>query len=291
VGGPATAANAWIPELLDFCEGNLVPVDFVSTHHYPTDAFGKPCDDTASQLAASRRSALRDQAAEAKRHARGKPLHYTEWSSSSNPFDALHDEPYAAAFIVKTVMEAAGLVDGYSYWTFSDVFEENYFSSLPFHGGFGLLNMHGVPKPAYRAFELLHRLGDEILPVAGDHPTADAWVTRRQGRVTVLLTNWALPRHPLRAELVHLRLDGAAGIRSAAVERIDDDHAGAARAWRDMGRPGYLLPRQVEALETASALVPAPAPFHTEGDTAVFALALPPQGTALLTLELPGSGR
>jgi xylan 1,4-beta-xylosidase len=148
-----------------------------------------------------------------------------------------------------------------------------------------------VPKPAYRAFELLHRLGDEILPVAGDHATADAWVTRSPGRVTVLLTNWALPRHPLRAELVHLRLDGAAGIRSAVVERIDDDHAGAARAWREMGRPGYLLPRQVEALETASALVPAPASFHTEGDTAVFALALPPQGTALLTLELPGSDR
>ena len=50
-------------------------------------------------------------------------------------------------------MDAHGLVQGYSYWTFSDIFEENYFASLPFHGGFGLLNIHGIPKPAYRAFQ------------------------------------------------------------------------------------------------------------------------------------------
>ena len=41
VGGPATAANEWIEEFLDFCEKKKLPADFVSTHHYPTDAFGK----------------------------------------------------------------------------------------------------------------------------------------------------------------------------------------------------------------------------------------------------------
>jgi beta-xylosidase len=35
--------------------------------------------------------------------------------------------------------------------TFSDIFEENYFPSVPFHGGFGLLNLHGIAKPTYRA--------------------------------------------------------------------------------------------------------------------------------------------
>ena len=59
----------------------------------------------------------------------------------------MHDMPYAAAFILKTVMEAQGYVNCYSYWTFSDIFDENYFSSIPFHGGFGLLNIYGIPKP------------------------------------------------------------------------------------------------------------------------------------------------
>ena len=72
----------------------------------------------------------------------------------------MHDDPYAAAFIVKTILEANGLVQGYSYWTFSDIFEENYFPSVPFQGGFGLLNIHGIAKPAYRAFPIATRTGN-----------------------------------------------------------------------------------------------------------------------------------
>ena len=60
VGGLATAANAWIDDFPAFCKANDLPADFVSTHHYPTHAFGKPGDDTEAQLAASTRSILRE---------------------------------------------------------------------------------------------------------------------------------------------------------------------------------------------------------------------------------------
>ncbi|MEP7189610.1 MAG: hypothetical protein ABI901_10515 [Roseiflexaceae bacterium] len=60
VGGPATAKNAWVEEFLDFCDTENLPADFVSTHHYPTDAFGNPGDDTEAQLAKSTRSVLRE---------------------------------------------------------------------------------------------------------------------------------------------------------------------------------------------------------------------------------------
>jgi len=286
VGGPASAANQWIPELLAFCETKEVPLDFVSTHHYPTDAFGKPGDDTVAQLAASNRSVLRREAAKARSQAGGKPLYYTEWATSSNPFDDLHDQPYAAAFIAKTVMEAHGLVDGYSYWTFSDLFEENYFSSKPFHGGFGLLTIHGVPKPAYRAFELLHRLGDEILRVDGRHPTVDAWVTRDAASACVLLTNGTLPRHAIQSEVVRVELAGVAGIRSAHIERIDDDHANARRAWVSMGQPESPRPHEVQALEAASAVRKEPVAFDVSAGRFTLDVALPPQGMALLTLEI-----
>lgn len=46
LGGPATANNEWIAELVDFCEQNNAPLDFVSTHHYPTDALGSIGEDT-----------------------------------------------------------------------------------------------------------------------------------------------------------------------------------------------------------------------------------------------------
>lgn len=286
VGGPATAANAWIPEFLDFCRRQRVPVDFVSTHHYPTDAFGQPGDDTVTQLSKGRRSVLAEQAREARRQAGRLPLYYTEWSSSSNPFDDLHDRPYAAAFLVKTVMEAAGLVQGYSWWTFTDLFEENYFSSVPFHGGFGLLNIYGIPKPTYRAFQLLYGLGTERLRIRGTHPTVDAWVIREGAIITTLLTNWALPSHPIRTERVTLRLSTVGKVKAASLQRIDENHANARRRWDQIGQPQSLLPRDVEVLEAASRLVAEPRVPRTDGDTAVFALDLSPQSVAALTVEL-----
>ncbi|HEX8874334.1 MAG TPA: hypothetical protein VF780_06860 [Nitrosospira sp.] len=39
----------------------------------------------------------------------------------------MHDEQYAAAFATGTSLEAARLAEARSYWTFSDIFEENYF--------------------------------------------------------------------------------------------------------------------------------------------------------------------
>ena len=88
-------------------------------------------------------------------------------------------------------------MQGYSFWTFSDIFAENYFPSLPFHGGFGLLNLHGIPKPVYRAFQLLHHLGADRLDVQGAHETVDAWVIRKERSATVLITNHAQPRRPI----------------------------------------------------------------------------------------------
>jgi xylan 1,4-beta-xylosidase len=288
-GGPATAQNAWIEEFVNFCERERVPADFITTHHYPTDAFGRPGDDTETQLANSRRSVLREQAQDARRRARGKPLYYTEWNASSNPRDPLHDGPYAAAFAVKTVMEASGLVSGYSFWTFTDLFEENYFPSAPFHGGFGLLNLHGIPKPVYHAFALLHRLGTERLLVDGIHPTVDAWAVRGEQSLIVLLTNHALPRHSIETERVSVFLADAPEPLSVSLERLDEDHANPSRLWREMGAPEYLSSREAERLEAASRLRAEEQPFRYEAGTIRLALELPPQAVAAVTVEL-GAG-
>ncbi len=289
VGGPATAANQWIAELLAHCEANDLPVDFVSTHHYPNDVPGYEDQDTETQLANSRRSFLRAQVQDARRKARGTPLYYTEWNTSSNPRDPRHDEPYAAAFIVKTVMEVSDLVEAYSFWTFSDIFDETYFPSVPFHGGFGLLTLHGIPKPAYRAFELLHRLGAERLFVEGLHHTVDAWVVSAHDTVTVMLTNQALPRHRIESQQVCVRLVNAPEPRTAYVERIDDDHANAKRLWSEMGQPEYLRPDEVERLQAASHLIRKPLTWSYHDRAVDLNIALPAHGVAAITIEFaPG---
>ena len=286
VGGPATAQNAWIPEFLDFCEAHRVPADFVSTHHYPTDLAKYENDDTETQLAHSRRSIMREWAQDARRRARGLPLYYTEWNTSSNPRDLRHDEPYAAAFVIKTALEASGVADGYSFWTFSDIFEENYFPSMPFHGGFGLLTLHGIAKPAYRAFQLLHQLGHERLLVDGLHDTVDAWIVREQYHITVILTNHALPRYAIHTQRVHVRLTNAPAPGAVSAQRIDESHANAMRLWRELDAPEYLNEPVLEQLRAASSLVSETYPCSYADRTIDLEIDLPAHAVAAITLEV-----
>jgi xylan 1,4-beta-xylosidase len=282
VGGPATAKNEWVEEFRKFCERNDVPLDFISTHHYPTDAFGKPDDDTEMQLSKSRRGALRDQALDAKRGAARLPLYYTEWNSSSNPFDHLHDESYAAAFAIKSVMDVAGVVEGYSFWTFSDIFEENYFSSVPFHGGFGLLNIHGIAKPVYRAFQLLQRVGHEQLRIDGLHETVNIWALGDNAKLTILMSNHALPGHSIENERIAMVLLNASRPRAAWIERIDEEHANADSAWSKMGKPDYLDKKSLAALNAASEIVRQQQRFRYEKSQIAFEVTLPPHGVAAI---------
>jgi len=289
VGGPATAKNEWIEEFRDFCERNKVPVNFISTHHYPTDAFGDADDDTETQLSKSRRGALRDQALDARRNAGDLPLYYTEWNSSSNPFDTLHDQPYAAAFAVKSIMDVAGVVGAYSFWTFTDIFEENYFSSTPFHGGFGLLNIHGIAKPAYRAFQLLHRLGTKQLMVDGLHETVNVWVISNDDKLSVLMTNHALPGHSIESESVSMHLLNASEPHAAWIERVDEDHANPQQDWRDMGAPNYLSDEEVKRLTAASEFFRKQQRFRYKDSSISFEINLPPHSVAVIEFEFAES--
>ena len=156
---------------------------------------------------------------------------------------------------------------------------------MPFHGGFGLLNLHGIAKPTYRAYELLHRLGTEQLPVDGLHSTVDAWIVRGKESVTVLLANSALPRHPIEKQQVQIRLMGAHQPRAASVERIDEEHANAKRLWQEMGEPTYLTAKEVEQLQAASRLVKEPQSWKYEEREIHLDIELPPQAVAAVTVE------
>jgi len=208
-------------------------------------------------------------------YANGRPIYYTEWSISSNPRDDFHDKPFAAALATNIIMNVDGLVDGFSYWTFTDIFEENYFPSKPFHGGFGLLNLYGIPKPVGRAFELLHKMGSHRLQTIGNHRTVSAWVASEEHKLTVLMTNHAMPRHPIKTELVHFRLDNASRPLTAYVERIDEENANPRRHWQQMGKPNYLSPLQVEQLEAASCLTKRVQPLSQGHNKTDLEIALP----------------
>jgi xylan 1,4-beta-xylosidase len=284
VGGPATAKGEWIEEFVDFCERNSVPADFISTHYYQNDEYEDE-QETDVQLFKSQRGIMREVAQNTRSHTRNRPVYFTEWNTSSNPGDPLHDEPYAAAAIASTVMEANGLVEGYSFWTFSDIFAENYFASVPFHGGFGLLTLHGIPKPSYRAFELLHDLGDKQSLVDGLHETVDCSVIQKESSVTVLLTNHTTPGHSIETEEIRIRLDNAREPVSARIRRIDEEHANPKRLWQEMGQPEYLSHKEAERLEAASELRDKKQPFRFTDGSVFLKIGLPAHAVAAITIE------
>jgi xylan 1,4-beta-xylosidase len=285
VGGPVTAQNAWIGEFLDYCEKANVSPDFVSTHTYPTDALGKPGDDTRKKLSKSHLGILRERARKVRKQAGKRPLYYTEWSTSSNPRDELHDEPYAAAYITQAMLNMGSLVDAYSYWTFSDIFEENYMPSKPFQGGFGLINVNGIPKPAYRAFEILHGLGNEKLPVKGRHDTVQIWVVRGERSATVVIVNLALPLHPVKAEAVNLEFFGLPQVERAQMRRIDAKHANAKATWKLQGEPRYPNADEVAAMVQASQTEPETVKVKSSGKTTALEVKVQPQSVTAIELQ------
>ena len=196
VGGPAGSKTDWVRPLIDFGVSNRVPVDFISFHAYGLgggpgglDEFGEQLHYLSSNLrsptdtAAKGRQAIDDSARS------GLPIHVTEWSTSYSPRDSIHDAYFSAPYILEQLKHSEHNVDSMSYWVFTDIFEEAGPPPTPFHGGFGLLTLQGVKKPAYFAFQFLNRLG----PVELKNDDAASWVCRdEQGGAQILL--WDLTR-------------------------------------------------------------------------------------------------
>ena len=91
------------------------------------------------------------------------PMIITEFNTSYDPFCPIHDTPYNAALTASLLSQLGDVADGYSYWTFGDVFEEKGIPTRPFHGGFGLVAAGCIPKPTLWTFSFFAGLkGDAV---------------------------------------------------------------------------------------------------------------------------------
>ena len=195
VGGPATAGRAWVPEMIEHAAKARVPLDFITTHDYGVSGRGLDAEGNQQLFLDPSPDAIfsgvRNVRAQIKSSAMPNlPLHYTEWSTSYSPRDPVHDAYISAAYIISRLKGSEGHAESMSYWTFTDIFEENGPVPSPFHGGFGLINFQGLRKPSFYAYQFLKRLGGEEL-ASGD---ADSWVTRGGGGAQVLFWNYTPPR-------------------------------------------------------------------------------------------------
>jgi xylan 1,4-beta-xylosidase len=260
VGGPALSpgADEWWEPFAEFVLARDLPCDFVSVHAYASG----PAQHVPFGVYQSMRGPQRllDQFARPKELLAGTPLadlplHVTEFNTSYRPDNPVHDTAYNAAYLAPVLAAGGDLVDSFSYWTFSDMFEEQGVPSAPFHGGFGMLTHRQIKKPTFHLYAFMARMGRHILARGADH-----LVTRDDaGRVTVLA--WQPvggtddPVEPERHELrLSIPVPSRAGVRTVYAHRsvVNESDGNSWAAWREMGRPRHPGHRQLDALREAA---------------------------------------
>jgi len=181
-------------------------------------------------------------------------------------WDPLRDSYQAASFILSRLKDiGGGKVKALSYCVISDVFEEDGPPTYNFHGGFGLINLQGIRKPAYFAYKFLNQLGDTEL-ACND---SDAIACRNKEGVQVLFWNDAVrqdienrayynqDRPSLPAGKTKLSITGLKeGKYDLEVYRVGYRHNDAYTLYKDMKYTGSLSRQQIKYLETQSLGLP-----------------------------------
>jgi xylan 1,4-beta-xylosidase len=200
IGGPAGSTTGWVLPLIEFGQSNNVPLDFISFHSYglgggPSglDEYGEQLHYLSSDLRAPAETAVRERRPIDASPRPGLPIHITEWSTSYSPRDPVHDAYFSAPYILEQFKHSEQGIASMSYWVFTDIFEEAGPPMTPFHGGFGLLTVQGIKKPAYFAYHFMNQLG----PTELKNDDAASWVCRdKQGGAQILLWDLTRPADP-----------------------------------------------------------------------------------------------
>lgn len=264
VGGPSTAGAAWVPEFLAHVKQSGAPVDFVTTHTYGVQggfldengAADTKLDPSPDAILSDVRR-VREQISASPYP--NLPLYFTEWSTSYTPRDSVHDSYISAPYILTKLKGAQGLVQGMSYWTYSDLFEEPGPPTAPFQGGFGLLNPEGIRKPAYFAYKYLHALDGNS--IASDDP--EAMLSTKDGNFIGVIWDFVQPHQrvsnrsfytkviashpaaPIDLQVTHLAANTVYDMEIYRTGYLAND---AYTAYLEMGSPKHLTEQQVANL-------------------------------------------
>lgn len=291
VGGPSTAQAAWVGEFLKHCKDNNVPVDFASTHVYANDT-APDVFHTQEQIPRDKmvcRSVRKVHEEIAASAFPQTPLYFSEYNASYANEPNVTDSIYMGPWLAGTIAQCDGLIQDMSYWTFSDVFEEQGVTRTPFYGGFGLLAEDSIPKPVFNVFALLHKLGDQRIAVASE----SALATKTSDGLVLALWNYAPPvgtgavytPEPASVgpeKIFAITLDHVNPGASVTLWRVDSTHGNVIPTYDRMGRPATPSRQQIVELQKAGAMAPAE---HTKLVHGVLHVTVPAQGLVVVQVE------
>jgi xylan 1,4-beta-xylosidase len=285
-------------DLVDFGRKNDCEPDYIITHVYNNDSewaalspFDGPQEDKASRSPHFAAGVMRGVRRELDSRGFKGEVHWNEWGRSWLPHDPVRESASEAAFVVKTMSEVSQLADYYAYWCLSDVYDQLGYGRETFHGNYGLLNLQGLRKPAYHAFQLLGRLGEERVPVSGEGLDAvtGAIATRSStGGEAVLVYSFdetyeAGPQ----TRQVSIGLSAPVTQNSLRLFRINSRDNNVLTRWREMGAPAYLKREELGQLQLNNTLQGAAGDvtLTTENGVAHASFTMETPGVALLLCE------
>jgi xylan 1,4-beta-xylosidase len=263
-------------------------VDFVSSHVYGNDkaedVFGTHEAIPRDQMVCRAVKKVHDQISASPLP--GLPLFWTEFNASYMNEPEVTDSAYMGPWMADTIRQCDGLVNEMSYWTFSDVFEEQGVVKQPFYGGFGLIAAGGIPKPAYNAFRLLHQLGDERLTLASgsvSNSASDSILATRRRDGTLVVAAWNLAPPGTAGSDKNVKLTfRETGASQVMVSRVDPEHGDVHKAYQAMGSPRYPTEAQIRQLRSAAELS---APEVYELKDGSVTIKIPAHGLLLLEVK------
>ena len=274
IGGPATSKGAWVAELIEYCHGADVPLDFISTHQYPQDEYCLYQDikDSPFKPGMFFIDSVKKVAGTVKQSPLPHlPVIYTEWNTQSGkPGRKVTwtdnedvDNLYAASMICHICSKLDDTVDCLAWWVVSDIFEELAMPAAPFSSGYGLLTVRGKPKASCNAFKLLAKMNGRLMPVefAGTQPDCAGIIACCDSSCIRLLIWNHCPNENYERKTwqdtikvqIPGTIAGSADFQGISA-KITEHHGSAYETWRHIGSPLNLTRTQEELLDYASSM-------------------------------------
>lgn len=195
------------------------------------------------------------------------PIIASEWNITYYLNDLIRDTAFMATYIAHIYISTLGSIKGMSFSFLSDNADQSRPSNLIFDGNAGLIDKRGIPKAAYYAFRLLHRMDRTVIAKGSQY-----LVTKSSLGYHVLLFNMSdyektmdpdvlgYISHDHRYQIFRqtnlLKFHGILHVPEGSYDirryTLDQEHGSVYDTWIRMGRPDPLTDDVLEYMRNFS---------------------------------------
>jgi xylan 1,4-beta-xylosidase len=186
----------WFEDFLSYCISNSLELDFIASHIYtnadpqnktiPREILSNERIDLSVSDVNYLEKSVNSLRSMLNSSGMGElDILVSEWNLSPYAVDYTRDTCFLSSYVVYNMLRNIGSIEGLGLWSLSDISDHGSPESNLFHGGTGLITRNGIKKPAYNAFYLLNKLGNNIIERGKDYI-----ITSKESGYQILLYNF-----------------------------------------------------------------------------------------------------